>query len=213
MTARLISVQVGKPRSLKGPKPWKSAFHKLPVVGPCRISKLNLEGDRQADLRVHGGPDQAVLCYAAAHYPDWSRSLGFPLPYGGFGENFTIHGLDEWSTCIGDVYAIGDAVLQVTQPRGPCFKIGYRWGIPDLLKQVTENQRSGWYLRVLEEGTVEAGLEIRVAERPNPDWTVNRAARAWDQRNASPGEADRLLACEGLAVKHRARLEAFVRRA
>lgn len=210
MRGRLVSVQVGRPRKLQGAKPWRSAFHKLPVSGPVRLGATNLEGDQQADLRVHGGPDQAVLCYAAAHYPTWSRTLGFPMPNGGFGENFTIEGLDEWTTCIGDVYEIGEAVVQVTQPRGPCVKIGYRWGIPDLLQKVSDSGRSGWYLRVIREGAVEAGQTVVVSERPNPEWSVDRAGRAWRNRKAEPAEAAALTGCEGLAADLHALLQEFV---
>ena len=212
MSARLLSVQVGRPRDLEGPKPWRSAFHKTPVEGPVRLRTLNLEGDRQADLRVHGGPDMAVLCYAAGHYPEWNRSLGFEMPHGGFGENFTVEGLDEWSACIGDVYGVGEARVQVSQARGPCFKIGYRWGLPDLLGQVVENQRSGWYLRVLKEGVVEAGQSMELLQRPNPEWTVNRAYRATINAKAPRDELEGLAACSGLAAKVRTRLEALLAR-
>src|SRR5262249_47371619 len=135
-------------------QPWTSAYYKDPVTGPVKLGRLGLEGDQQADRRVHGGPDMAVLAYSIDHYPVWRRELGIEsMGPGGFGENFAVAGRDERTVCVGDVIAIGDARLQVSQPRGPCANISRRWKRADLLKRVTENGRSGWYLRVLDEAT------------------------------------------------------------
>jgi MOSC domain-containing protein YiiM len=171
--ATLLSIQVGRPQTLGH---LKSAFRKLPVTGPVVLRRANLEGDEQADLRVHGGPDQAVLCYAAAHYESWLRELGLDMRPAGFGENFTVAGADERSVCIDDVYEVGGAVVQVSKPRGPCFKIGLRWHMPRLVKLVQQTGRHGWYLRVLREGVVEAGQEMQLVERPRPGLTVRAAA-------------------------------------
>ncbi|TMD55358.1 MAG: MOSC domain-containing protein [Chloroflexi bacterium] len=132
MSARLVSIQVGQPH-LRGSDvglaepidhQWKSAIFKSPVTGPVFLGSTNVEGDRQADPRVHGGPEMAVLCYSADHYPYWRRELGIEeMGPGGFGENFTISGQDERSVCLGDVYEVGEAVVQISQPRGPCYKI------------------------------------------------------------------------------------------
>jgi MOSC domain-containing protein YiiM len=173
LTPTLVSIQVGRPQPLGH---VMSAFRKQPVAGPVRLQLTNLEGDEQADRRGHGGPEQAVLCYADAHYESWLRELGVDMRPGGFGENFTVAGADEWSVCIDDVYEVGTALVQVSKPRGPCFKIGLRWHMPRLLKLVHETGRHGWYLRVLREGVVEAGQEMRLVERPLPGLTVRAGA-------------------------------------
>ena len=146
------------------------------------LRTLNLEGDRQADQRVHGGPERAVLIYPADHYPAWESELGRPLEWGSFGETFTVEGLDEWSACIGDVLEVGEAVIQVSEVRGPCYKVAYRTGVPDMLQRIEAGGRSGFYARVLREGRVEAGGEVRLADRPNPDMSVDRARHAYRRR-------------------------------
>ncbi|RMD61489.1 MOSC domain-containing protein [Candidatus Parcubacteria bacterium] len=195
-TPRLISIQVGRPRQLgiEGApdpmdRPWVTSFFKDPVDGPVWLGLTNLAGDGQADRENHGGPDKAVLAYAAAHYPLWRSELGRPdLPFGAFAENFTIEGLTEASVCIGDVYAIGDVRVQVSQPRQPCWKIARRWRIKDLTARVRETGRTGWYLRVLAEGYVEPGLPVTLIERPYPQWTVARATEIMHRRREStPG--------------------------
>jgi MOSC domain-containing protein YiiM len=182
--ATLLSVQVGQPRTYgyagaadPMDRPWASGFFKRPVAGPVHVGRTNVAGDGQADLRNHGGPDKSVLAYAAAHYDLWRRELGLPdMPYGGFGENFTVSGLTEPEVCVGDTYRIGDRVLvQVSQPRQPCWKLGRRWRLADLPGRVVENGRSGWYFRVLHEGIVEAGMPLVLRDRPHPQWTVARA--------------------------------------
>lgn len=167
--------------------PWRTGFAKLPRTGAVQVFATNLEGDGQANLKHHGGPDKAVLAYSADHYPAWRAELGRPeFPHGGLGENLTIEGFDEDSVCIGDVIQVGGQVrLQVTQPRQPCANISRRWGIPDLTRRVQQTGRTGWYLRVLEPGAVEAGMPVALLERLHPAWTVTRAmrtmqARPWD---------------------------------
>ena len=211
---QLASIQVGRPRALPATgdgqpwdRTWRTAFRKEPVSGPAWLGAANLAGDRQADLRVHGGPDQAVLCYSAEHYPRWRRELALPdMPHGGFGENFTVAGQDELSVCIGDVYERGESLVQVSAPRGPCYKISWRWRRPDLLERVEETGRHGWYLRVLREGLVEAGQPLRLTSRPHPEWTVRRAADVIRLRKRDPEPARRLAACEELGARSRARL-------
>jgi MOSC domain-containing protein YiiM len=166
--------QAGAERAMD--RPWTTAFFKEPVSGPVFLARTNLDGDRQGDLENHGGPDKAVLSYAASHYPLWHNELGRELPHGGFGENFTVEGMDESTVCLGDVYAIGEARVQVSQPRIPCWKIARRWGIKDLSARVQRTRRTGWYYRVLVEGHVSSGDEIVLLDRPHPDWPVIRAS-------------------------------------
>jgi MOSC domain-containing protein YiiM len=205
--ARLVSIQVGLPKvhgqaSAADPldQPWRTGFFKTPVAGPVRLKRTNLVGDGQANLRVHGGPDKAVLGYAASHYPLWRSELGIPdLPYGAFAENFTIAGLDEAQVCLGDVYAIGSARVQVSQPRQPCSSITHRWRVPGLTEQVAATGRHGWYMRVLDEGEVEAGEPVTLLERPTPDWTVARASQAMQRRQIDRAEAAALLEVPALS--------------
>jgi MOSC domain-containing protein YiiM len=205
--ARLVSIQVGLPTLHGQPdaldpldRPWRTGFFKAPVAGPVRLGRTNLAGDGQANRRVHGGADKAVLAYAASHYPMWRRELGRPdLPYGAFAENFTIAGQDETRVCLGDVYAIGSARVEVSQPRQPCSNITHRWRVPRLTEQVAATGRHGWYLRVLEEGEVVAGEPMLLLDRASPDWTVARAICAMAQRTRDRAEAAALLAVPALS--------------
>ncbi|WP_290591338.1 MOSC domain-containing protein, partial [Alicyclobacillus sp.] len=163
----ILSVQVGLPRDVRTeaadgrPATWRSAIWKTPVQGPVWLGEENLAGDGQADRKNHGGPHRAMLWYAAAHYPHWRAELGLEtLLFGWFGENLTVEGLDEASVCIGDVYRIGGPdgpVVQVSQPRKPCWKLARRVGVPDLVSRVESTGRSGWYTRVLKTGWVAPG--------------------------------------------------------
>jgi MOSC domain-containing protein YiiM len=147
-----------------------TAIFKEPVKGPVRVGLLGLEGDGQADLRVHGGVEKAVYAYPAEHYEAWSRELGRELMPGTFGENLTVTGLTEGVVRAGDRYRAGTAVLEVTQPRFPCFKLGIRMNDMLFLKRFLESGRSGFYLRVVEEGVVAAGdaFELVASDRRRP---------------------------------------------
>jgi MOSC domain-containing protein YiiM len=207
---RLVSVQVGLPEvHQRGDQAVHTAFWKTSVQGPVMLRRTNLDGDLQADRRVHGGPDQAVLCYSADHYPGWREELALDLPHGALGENFTIAGQTEWDVCIGDAYEVGDATIQISSPRGPCFKIGFRWDRPELLGRVEATGRHGWYARVLTEGAVESDQELTLQDRPNPAWTVRRAADVFRNR-AKNREAARDLA---EVAELMARVRAELRRA
>ncbi|MFC5598427.1 MOSC domain-containing protein [Deinococcus cellulosilyticus] len=142
-----------------------SAIVKSSTSEPLQLTLTGLVGDQQADLRYHGGPDKAICVYPAEHYAFWKEKLGRELPVPGFGENFTTLGLLEAEVCIGDVYQVGEVRVQVTQPRQPCFKLAMRHGIKDLAVQVTESGFTGFYLRVLQEGTVQAGDAITLLEK------------------------------------------------
>src|SRR5262245_31410287 len=181
----IVSIQVGRPTQYEyegfadgKSRAWTTAFFKSPVKGAVHVGALGFAGDEQADRKNHGGIDKAVLAYSADHYPFWRNHLGLPdMPYGGFGENLTITGLEESSVCIGDRWQAGEVVLEVSQPRQPCWKMGRRWRMVDLPKQVIQNGRSGWYLRVLNEGELSAGAMIELIARPHPTWTIARASQ------------------------------------
>ncbi|MEZ6142566.1 MAG: MOSC domain-containing protein [Zavarzinella sp.] len=149
------------------------------MSGTVWLGATTLDGDEQSDLIHHGGPDKAVLAYSAEHYPGWRQSMNNPLlPFGAFGENFTVAGLTEADVCIGDTWQVGgEAVVQVSQPRQPCWKLSRRWRIKSLALDVQQTGRTGWYFRVLTEGMVAGGMSLTLRERPYPDWTIERANR------------------------------------
>ena len=183
MQPNVESIQVGRPQHFASEgdpfKPWSSAIIKESVSGTVWLSATSLDGDSQADLVHHGGADKAVLAYSAEHYPDWRQSMNIPLlPFGAFGENFTVNRLTEADVCIGDTWQVGgEAVVQVSQPRQPCWKLSRRWRIKSLALDVQQTGRTGWYFRVLTEGMVAGGMSLTLRERPYPDWTIERANR------------------------------------
>ena len=184
---RIEGVQVGKPAVVNG---VRTAFGKRAVPGMVRVGRLNVNGDSQADRRYHGGPDMAVLAYSADHYRLWRSELAWPdLPLGAFGENLSVSGATEETVCIGDLWLAGSSLLQVASPRKPCRKISRYWGRSDLLQRVHESGRIGWYLRVITEGSVEAGARISLLERPHPEWPIDRAFSAALARNRREARA------------------------
>jgi len=205
---RLLSIQAGRPQALGRAaacdwweRPWTTGFCKQPVTGPVRLGRANLAGDEQADRRHHGGPDKAVNAYPAEHYAFWQRELGLPeLARPAFGENFTTAGLLEAEVCIGDVLALGTAVVQLSQPRQPCWKLSRRWRIPDLAWRVQKSGRTGWYVRVLREGEIEAGQSFELIERPYPQWTVAAANDVMHVRVHDLAAARALADCPALAA-------------
>jgi len=177
----LISINVGLPReaSWKG-RTVSTGIFKSPVEGPIKLRTLNLDGDGQADLSVHGGPDKAVYVYPAEHYEFWRGELSdLELTWGHFGENFTTQGFLEEDVHIGDIIRVGSALVRVTQPRMPCYKLGIRFGRADMLKRFLESRRSGFYLAVLEEGTVQAGDTLSYVERSTQGISVADVMRLY----------------------------------
>ncbi len=167
---KLVSVNTGLPREVM----WHgrsvtTAIFKEPVEGRVAMRKLNLDGDRQADLSVHGGENKAVYCYPIAHYDYWKRELpGRDLSMAMFGENFTTDGLLEDSVHLGDQFSVGSAEVIVTQPRLPCYKLGVRFQFDDMVRRFLASGRTGFYFAVRREGEVAAGDEIKVIAR-DPD--------------------------------------------
>lgn len=178
---RLVSVNVGLPRDVvvKG-KTVTTGIFKEPVQGRVMLRSLNLDGDRQADLSVHGGEDKAVYSYPVEHYDYWRRELpDMKLPFGMFGENFTTEGLLEASLNIGDRFHVGGTELEVTQPRLPCYKLGIKFGRDDMVKRFLASGRTGFYFRVLQEGKVGAGDEIEAAGRDEDNITAADITRVY----------------------------------
>jgi MOSC domain-containing protein YiiM len=175
---QIISVNVGLPRNVE----WRgqtvqTSIFKEPVAGTVRVGRLNIEGDQQSDLTVHGGAGKAVYVYPSEHYAFWRQELpDADLPWGAFGENLTTIGLSEEDVHIGDRFGIGSAEFAVTQPRMPCFKLTIRFGRADMIKRFLRSGRSGFYLAVTKEGEIAAGDEISVISRIPDGITVAEAA-------------------------------------
>ncbi|HEY3827256.1 MAG TPA: MOSC domain-containing protein [Bryobacteraceae bacterium] len=173
---RILSVNVGTPKQAPtgdarvpaGYSTVLTSIFKSPVSGRVAVRGYNIEGDRQSDLTVHGGPNKAVYSYPSEHYPFWKEQLpDMDLPYGVFGENLTTEGLTEDLVRIGDQFRVGSAVLRVTQPRMPCFKLGIRFSRNDMVKRFWQSGRSGIYFAIVEEGDLAAGDPIeKIAEGP-----------------------------------------------
>lgn len=197
------TVQIGTPQryaaagGVRGA--WESSFVRLPAGESRRLSAAGLAGNEQADKQNHGKPSQAVLFYAAAHYPRWQEELGRPeIGAGGFAENLTVAGLDEGGVCIGDVLQIGEARVRVTGPRYPCTKIDRRWDQPGLRDRVAATGRTGWYAATDTEGAVAPGTAITLIERPCPNLTIALVNDLGHGRNHDPAAARIALDCPHL---------------
>jgi MOSC domain-containing protein YiiM len=172
---KLLSVNVGLPREVEwNRRTIRTSIFKAPVSGRVQVRKLNLGGDEQSDLKVHGGVDKAVYVYPSEHYTFWRNELpNHDLDWGIFGENFTTQGaLDDKTVRIGDRFRIGSAEFVVTQPRLPCFKLGIRFGRADIIKRFLHSARNGFYFAVVEEGDVAAGDAIELLGRDENGVTV-----------------------------------------
>jgi MOSC domain-containing protein YiiM len=178
---KIVSLNVGLPRALRvRDREVTTGIFKSPVPGPVMLRRLNLDGDRQADLENHGGRNKAVYAYPSEHYEFWRGELpGMDLPWGIFGENLTIEGLMEDAACIGDHFRIGEAVVAVSQPRIPCYKLGIRFGRDDIVKRFLASGRSGIYFSVVEEGMVKAGDAIERIHRNEHGISVAEINRAY----------------------------------
>jgi MOSC domain-containing protein YiiM len=178
---KILSVNVGLPKQVT----WEgklvtTGIFKQPVTGPVVLRALNLDGDRQADLTVHGGVNKAVYAYPSEHYDYWRVELpGVNLPWGMFGENFTTEGLDEETVYIGDKFAIGEAELLVTEPRMPCYKLGLKFGRADMVKRFLASRRTGFYFAVLREGLVSAGDPVELTGREQKEISVADITRLY----------------------------------
>lgn len=207
---RLIGLQAGLPR-LHGradatepmDREWFSGFAKDAASGPLRAGREGLEGDGQADRKNHGGPDKALCVYPMEHHDFWIAEIGPDFGPGAFGENFTVAGALEADVCLGDVFQIGKIVVEISQPRQPCWKLARRWRVKDLALQVERTGRTGWYLRVLQDGLVGAPADAVLLRRPHPEWTVERANEIMHHRKEDRTAAGELAACPALSASWR----------
>jgi MOSC domain-containing protein YiiM len=197
---RVLSVNVGLPREVE----WRNevvatAIHKAPVAGPVEVRRLNLVGDRQADLSVHGGPDKAVYVYPSEHYAFWRDELpAVALPWGAFGETLTVEGLSETELRVGDELRIGTAEFIVTQPRLPCYKLNVRFQRPDMVKRFLRSGRTGFYLAVLREGHIAAGDTVAVIPTDRSAIGVTEVVTLYTKKGANGELLQRALATAAL---------------
>jgi MOSC domain-containing protein YiiM len=163
ISVEVVSINVGKPSIIKvSNKELHTGIVKSPVSSDLHLSYTQLEGDGQADLVFHGGLDKVLCVYCLEHYPYWERTLGHPLEFGAFGENLTVSGLLEADICIGDIFSLGEAIVQVSQPRQPCYKLAQRHEFMDLAVQVQNTGFTGYYLRVIKEGLLPLHAQIQL---------------------------------------------------
>lgn len=205
---RVLSVNVGTPREIE----WQgttvlTGIFKEPVASAVALRTLNFDGDRQADLTVHGGRDKAVYAYPFEHYRDWENRLGRHLPPGAFGENLTTEGLVENRVHIGDEFRVGSARLVVTQPRMPCYKLGIRFGDARMVKAFLNAGWPGIYFAVVEEGVVGPGDSIERVHTDERQITVNDMFALMFDHDAAPSDLRRLLEVPALAQVWRERFE------
>ncbi|MDQ8022829.1 MAG: MOSC domain-containing protein [Moraxellaceae bacterium] len=190
------AVEFGRPGA-------RSGIAKQAVSGPVSAGELGLTGDEQGDLRVHGGPDKAVHCYAWQHYARWREALATaPSPAtalallqapGAFGENLSVEGLDEHGVCIGDRWQIGTTVMEVSQGRQPCWKLNVRFDVPDMARRVQDSLMAGWYMRVLRPGAVQTGDVWVLLDRPHPQWSIARLLGLIRDRSTDPATLEAVL--------------------
>ena len=198
--AKLISVNVGLPRVvISNGDPVSTGIFKEPVAGRVMLRTLNLDGDGQADLSVHGGPSKAVYVYPSEHYDYWRNELpDIDLPWGMFGENFTSAGLFETELNIGDKFGVGSAVVAVTEPRMPCYKLALKFGRPDIVKRFLASERTGFYFSVLREGDVAAGDSIQLMERSEYSLKVSDVTRLYTREKHNTELVRRAIEVEAL---------------
>jgi MOSC domain-containing protein YiiM len=202
MTISLLSLHVGKIESF-GPRGEPSAIGKRAVAGPLWVTRLGLVGDEQADRRHHGGQDKALHHYPQEHYARWRQELpgkAALFTAGGFGENLSTRDLCEAEACLGDIYKLGSAAIQISQGRKPCWKLNTRFGLDEMAARVHASGRTGWYYRVVEEGEAGPGDVLVLLERPLPEWSIQRLYSVLQQQaNPDPDDLAFLAGAELLA--------------
>jgi len=209
--AKVVSVNVGSVREFEYKRrPAKSAIWKSPATGRIAARGVNLDGDQQADRNAHGGPDKAIYAYAVEDRRWWEKELGRSLGYGEFGENLTTEGIDVNNSLVGDRWEIGTAVLEISEPRIPCWRLGVRMNDEMFPRRFTNAMRPGPYLRIVVEGNVGAGDEIRVVERPDHNLTIRDIFRIYTRDRH---EVERLLAVPQMSESWRRWAEDWLRKA
>ncbi len=206
---KIISINVGLPRlAIWNGQPISTGIFKSPVAGRVKLLRLNLEGDRQSDLTVHGGVTKAVYAYPSEHYDYWRKELpGMELPWGMFGENFTTAGMLEGEMRIGDRFSIGSAEVMITEPRMPCYKLGVKFGRSDIIKRFLASGRTGFYLSVLREGEVTLGDEFELISRDEANVTIADVVRLYAHDKDDIASLRRAIASRELPESWRAHFQ------
>lgn len=197
---KLVSVNVGLPRLvMRNGEPVSTGIFKEPVEGRVILRTLNLDGDRQSDLSVHGGPGKAVYAYPFEHYDYWKQELLVKeLPWGMFGENFTTEGLFETELNIGDTFRVGSAQIMITEPRMPCYKLGLRFGRSDIIRMFLQSERTGFYFSVVQEGEVRAGDQFELIKRNKHGVRVSDITRLYVREKDNYSLLRRVIEVEAL---------------
>ena len=189
-------------------RPWETGMFKKPTEEKIWLSETGLFGDEVADKKNHGGPEKALFAYPTKHYSYWNNELDHAsMEDGGMGENLVIHDADEYSVCIGDTYRFGEAIIQVSQPRRPCWKPARRYKQMDLALRIQNSGRTGWYFRVIEEGYVFGDTALELVERPYPEWTIAACNNVMYKQKDDLELARKLYSCELLAPNWKRTLE------
>ncbi|MCR8643217.1 MOSC domain-containing protein [Paenibacillus sp. N1-5-1-14] len=206
MTARkLVSLNIGMPITVPHNRTEvTTGIFKKPVSEGLMLTKLGFIGDGQADTKHHGGPDKAVCAFCYEHFPYWTEQLGREMEFGAFGENITLEGMLEGDVCIGDTFKLGEAVVQITQPRQPCFKLSVRYEAPKLPVQMQDTGYTGFYFRVLEEGIVTPDAKLELMSRHELGVTVDYANRIMHHEKTNVEGMQTLLAVDALSESWRA---------
>ncbi|SFE25469.1 MOSC domain-containing protein YiiM [Lentibacillus persicus] len=187
---------------------WESGIFKNITVGPQWIGTEGFSTDEIADKKAHGGPEKAVFAYPSKHYRYWRDDVNImEMGIGAMGENLSLENADESTVCIGDTYRLGDSIVQVSQPRRPCWKPARRFRVIDLALRIQNSGRTGWYFRVLQEGYAESGKEMELIERPYPEWTIAACNDVMYVKKRDLKLAEQLASCELLAPNWKKSLE------
>ena len=201
---KVLSVNVGMPRDVQiDDRTVATGIYKVPITERVRVRILNLDGDRQADLTVHGGTDKAVYAYPSEHYAFWRDILGEDLSWGAFGENLTIEGLSEQTGSVGDQLGIGTATFVITQPRLPCFKLAAKFQRDKIIKEFLDSRRTGFYLKVAHEGTLQAGDPIHVLRQAPERFTIREVTDLYLTKEPKASQLERVLSVMDLAASWR----------
>lgn len=206
---KLLSVNVAHPRTVTyRARTYPTAIYKEPVTGRVMVRRLNIDGDSQGSPKNHGGPDMAVYVFGHENYARWEGEFSRKLPFGAFGENLTVTGMDEGETCVGDVFRIGGARFQVTEPRTPCHKLAMKFEDDDLPRRFAATGHVGFYFRVLTEGEIGAGDDIVVESRDPARLSIAEVLALWADKGATAQALSRAIGVGPLSASWRTRFEA-----
>ncbi|CAN5489664.1 MOSC domain-containing protein [soil metagenome] len=197
-TIEVLSIHTGKSEPLRNKAGVFSSIRKVPVTQPVLLRTLGFDGDTQTNRKHHGGAFKAVCAYASEYYPQWRAYTGEDMPIGSFGENIALRGLLDEDACVGDIFQLGEARIQISTPRGPCTDLSAHWNSKDMHLHTKRERKTGFYARVVQEGLVAPGDPLRLLERPHARWTLPLFWDLFDARDPSHEDLREALAIESL---------------